>query len=498
MSGLLQRGAERRYSEEDLELIEELAAREARESFWAYRQYMNPRMKRGWWQRRVARELQQFYDDMLLGLRPKLLLEAPPQHGKSNIVTDFICWIAGKQPDWKEIYASFSDDLGVHANSHVQRALSSPRYARVFPETVISSENVVTQAAKPKKNSNLIEYVGKEGSFRNTTVRGQITGKGLDFGVIDDPIKGRQEASSAANRDHAWTWLTDDFFTRFSDHAGFIMMMTRWHLDDPGGRAVLAFPDLRRISYRAIATEDEYDPETGELLRREGEPLFPEHKSLDFLLERRRLLTRSSWESLYQQNPIVAGGEMFPIEQFRILNSAPHRREFAKIVRYWDKAGTEGGGAYTAGVLMGRTRDGRFIVLSVVREQMEFRRREEMIKQTAQLDRTEWGNVTTWIEQEPGSGGKESLERTIANLRGFAAYGDRVTGDKVTRAEPYAAQVQGDNVWLVAAEWNRAFLGEHEAFPNGKYKDLVDSAAGAFAKCAAGSNYASSIMENVR
>ena len=78
-------------------------------------------------------------------------------------------------------------------------------------------------------------------------------------------------------------------------------------------------------------------------------------------------------------------------------------------------------------------------------------------------------------------------------LRGFAAYPDKVTGDKITRAEPYAAQVEAGNVGIVVADWNKPVLDEHEAFPNGTTtKDTVDAAAGAFAKLA-GSLYDSSL-----
>jgi len=91
-------------------------------------------------------------------------------------------------------------------------------------------------------------------------------------------------------------------------------------------------------------------------------------------------------------------------------------------------------------------------------------------------------NIEIHVEQEPGSGGKESAERTIQNLRGYSAYADRVTGDKETRAEPYAAQVQVGNVDLLRGPWNQDFVDEHETFPTGKYKDQVDAAAGAFSK----------------
>ena len=80
-------------------------------------------------------------------------------------------------------------------------------------------------------------------------------------------------------------------------------------------------------------------------------------------------------------------------------------------------------------------------------------------------------NYEIVVEQEPGSGGKESAEATIRHLRGFRVRTDRVTGSKEVRAEPFAAQVQGGNVWLVAGEWVRGFLDEAEVFPQGKHKD---------------------------
>ena len=84
------------------------------------------------------------------------------------------------------------------------------------------------------------------------------------------------------------------------------------------------------------------------------------------------------------------------------------------------------------------------------------------------------------VEQEPGSGGKESAEATIRNLAGWRVVADRPTGDKAVRAGPYAAQVQGGNVLLVKGAWTKAFIDEHIAFPVGRAKDQVDAAAAAF------------------
>lgn len=486
------------WDNEELALVEALAREEARKSFWAYRQYMHPKLKMGWWHRVIANEFQAFYDDWMAGKRPIMLLMSPPQHGKSMNVEDFASWVPGRVPDVKEIYASYSDDLGIRTNMTLQRAMDEEKYRLLFPDAQLNSSNVVTLAGRALRNSSILEFINSRGRatggfFRNTTVEGQITGQGLSLGFIDDPIKGRAEAMSKTKRDKAWNWLTDDFMTRFTEEAGFIMTMTRWHVDDPGGRLLEKYGDAREggrvriIRYPAIA-------EKNEMFRDKGEALFPEHKSLEFLLERKSGMSQASWESLYQQNPIIVGGGMFPIEKFEIITGKPNPKEVRKTIRYWDKAATEDGGAYTCGVRMHIMKNGQFVISDVRRGQWSALDRERRMRQTAEMDHAEYQPVHIWVEQEPGSGGKESAQRSIMNLRGFICKADPVRGAKEIRAEPYAAQVQGGNVLLCAAEWNVDFIDEHETFPTGKYKDQVDAAGGAFAKLAiSGSTYDSSL-----
>ena len=468
-------------STESLLHLETWRAVAAKESFWAYRQFMHPEMKTGWFQKEVAFELQQFYDDLINGRRPVLVLEAPPQHGKSDSVTDFTQWLAGKLPELRQIYASYSDRLGVRANLRMQRAMDTSKYKAIFPDTKLNTSNVVTQSGQALRNREMLEFVGKDGSFRNTTIQGPITGESLDVGFIDDLMKGRAEASSPTTRDKTWDWLTDDFLTRFSEHAGLLIVLTRWHLDDPIGR-MLDAPEfryrIRVIRYPALAEVTELFPD-GSICRNVGDPLFPELKSKEFLLIRKSVMTTAGWESVYQQNPIVSGGDTFPVDLMRTVPFMPKGTKAIKRVRYWDKAGTSGGGKFTAGVLMAELNDGRFLIEDVVRGQWGALERERNIKRAAIDDGKD---VTVWVEQEPGSGGKESAERTIAMLAGWNAHKDKVTGDKATRAEPYAAQCQGENVLLLAGVWNKPFLDEHEFFPNGPFKDQVDAAGGAFAK----------------
>jgi phage terminase large subunit-like protein len=209
-------------------------------------------------------------------------------------------------------------------------------------------------------------------------------------------------------------------------------------------------------------------------------------------------MTAASWESVYQQSPIIVGGGIFPIDNLVNLDRKPSVRDIRKAVRYWDKAGTEDGGAFTAGVLMLLLHDGEFVVADVQHFQHAYGRREKQIKKWSELDKSWLPNYEVWVEQEPGSGGKESAERSVTMLAGIKAYADKVTGDKEARAEDsgYAAQIQNKSVFILADPryperntWQPEFLHQHEVFPNGPKKDIVDAAVGAFWKLTLGSTF---------
>ena len=250
--------------------------------------------------------IQKFYQDYRDDKRPILIITCPPQHGKSWSVEDAVSWFAGKNPDLRIVFSSFSDHLGIRCNSGVQRVILSNKYQKIFPDTHIGNKNVVAMATQYRRNSNHIEFVDKQGSFRNTTVGGPITGESLDIGFIDDPFKGRSEANSQLIRDKVWLWFTDDFGTRFSDTAGYVVIMTRWHTDDIVGRLIEKFKDQKNVTifkFPAIAINNEY-------YRKEGEALFPELKSLEFLHGKKELMLDPAWEGLYQGNPIVESGNL--------------------------------------------------------------------------------------------------------------------------------------------------------------------------------------------
>ena len=320
-------------------------------------------------------------------------------------------------------------------------------------------------------------------------VGGPITGHGARLGIIDDPFENWEQAQSPTIRDKVWEWWRTTFRTRIWEDGAIVLIMTRWHEDDLAGRllreqadrwAVLRLPALAETQEERDENDRRLGLPTGRLDplgRRPGEPLCPKRFSLEALEEIRRDVGPLAWAAEYQGVPRAPEGNRFKRHWFPIVDAAPVQ---ARRVRYWDKAGTAGGGAYTAGVLMAEA-EGIYYIEDVVRGQWSAGQREQVIRQTAELDRQKYGNtVQIWIEQEPGSGGKESAENTIRNLAGFPVFADRVTGDKDIRLEPFAAQAEAGNVRLVRGPWNGVYIEELCAIPNGPYRDQADATAGAF------------------
>jgi len=177
----------------------------------------------------------------------------------------------------------------------------------------------------------------------------------------------------------------------------------------------------------------------------------------------------------YGQDPVPPGGGMFKTSRIVIVDSLAKLPRFKIMVRFWDKAGTLGGGAYTVGIKMGLTSENRIFILDVIRVQLDSWERERLIRQTAHLDGR---HVIVGLEQEGGSGGKESVENTIRRLLGFKCKVINPKGKKEERADPFSTQVNAGNVYMLKADWNANYLDELKYFPFSTFKDQVDASSG--------------------
>lgn len=451
----------------------------AANSLSAFIQFVMPSYEVCWYHRLIASRL----DRVVSGEIKRLMIFTPPQHGKSLLVSKhFPAFCFGRNPDLKIVSASYSADLARSVNRDIQRIMDAEDYRVLFPNTKLSWTNVRTTGTDGMflRNSDEFEICNYQGDFRSVGVGGGLTGRGFDVGIIDDPIKDRMEATSETYRNRIWDWYNAVFCTRRRDEsAPIVLIQTRWHQDDLAGRllardkgewTVLTIPAIRED------TTCEYDP------RKVGEALWPSRFPLSYL-EESQAASPYDFASLYQQRPVPREGGMFKIARIPIMEEV-NRSHILKSVRYWDKAGTHGAGCRTAGVLMHEMSDAspvKFILSDIVKGQWESGEREQRIRQTAELDGR---NVVVWVEQEPGSGGKESAEGSIRRLAGFRVYADKVTGSKEMRADEFSVQANIGNVGVLLRDWTQGLMDELEYFPNGKYIDQCDAASGAFAKLA--------------
>jgi predicted phage terminase large subunit-like protein len=427
---------------------------------------------------RVAKRLPKEYD---------LIINIPPGTTKTTIVSImFPVWCWTKWFDLRFITASYSRDLSLESAEKSRDIIQSDKFKLVYPDLAIREDKntkgnykIGKKVLSPLMNGGVVLKSG--GNRFSTSVGGTLIGFHGHINIVDDPLDPRRAASDVELKS-ANDWSDQTLSSRKSDKKAttLIMVMQRLHQNDPTGNMLRKKgKKIKHISLPGEIKEYEKYVNPPELVLKYSKDglLDPIRLGWEELAEMKADFGQYGYAGQVGQNPTPPGGGMFKVGKFGMVRDLPPPNHIFRIIRYWDKAGTQGGGAFTAGVKMARLRDGKFLVIDVVRGQWGTDGREDIIRDTAELDGR---NVMIWLEQEPGSGGKESVEATRKNLAGFSTRAERPTGDKIFRADPYSVQVNLGNVYLLEGTWNEEFVEEHRFFPFSTYKDQVDAAAGAF------------------
>lgn len=439
----------------------------ARATFGGYQANWHHVLCAGYLERFVAGEIK------------RLMVFMPPRHGKSELVSRRLpAYIFARNPDARVIACSYGADLASRMNRDVQRILDGDVYRELYPDTRLYGASVRTVAQGTYlRNSDIFEIVGRGGYYRSAGVGGGITGMGFDYGIIDDPVKNREEAESKIYRDKVWDWYTSTFLTRAEKGAGILLTLTRWHGDDLAGRLLeQEAGDWTVLRLPALAEDGDHHPEDP---RQSGDALWPQRFPQAELEAIRRVIGRDFY-ALYQQRPQPREGGLFKQQWLELVEEVPAA---ARRLRWWDKAATDGGGNYTAGVLLAEA-GGVYYVEDVVRGQWSVGERDRVIRQTAARDRERYGLFPVWGPQDPGQAGKADAAAFARLLAGFEVHTEPETGSKETRARPLASQAEAGNVRVKRGPWSLAFIDELCSFPAGRFDDQVDGAANAFNKLA--------------
>lgn len=436
----------------------------------------------GWFHEDVCRRLDKFLEDVRLKKSPRLLLQAPPRHGKSEIVSRrFPAFALGRNPELSMIATSYGLDLASRMNRDVQRIITSRSYSEIFPKTRLFGKNIKTIAdGSFLRNSETFEVVEHSGVYRCAGVGGGITGMGADVLLIDDPIKDASQAYSETYRERVWDWYTSTAYTRLMPGGGILLVMTRWHEDDLAGRLLEAERQGGEhwdvVNYPAIAEEKE-------LHRNIGQALHPERYDLERLHAIKLAVGSAVWNALYQQRPAPEDGAMFKrhwfsrrwrkpgepsIDGLETVLINPTRHKWAQQIIVMDAT-------------FKKTLDSDFVCIGVWgydppdRYLLDLRWEQMGLVDTmrALLDLSaKWPKARAKLIEEAANGYAviEILKRKIPGIIEMKPLGGKVA--RATAISPYA---EGGNVILPAyAPWVNDFIEEVVTFPRAKHDDTVD------------------------
>jgi len=381
----------------------------------------------------------------------RLAISLPPRSGKSEILLRFAAFMLEKNKNINVLCAGYSQSI----------ARRFSRKTRTIIHERIGLSDNHQSIDEWSSNNGSVYYVG--------SVNNPRTGVGYHTIICDDLVKNREEANSPTIVQKLEDFYREDLYSRLEPSGTMILVGTRWSENDPIALAVSLDESFTVINIPALCD----DPETDPLGRELNESIFPGRFSTDDYLAIKEVMGEFGFSALYQGKPIPKDGGLFKPDRIKIDTPG----KIIRKVRAYDLAASSGKGDYSVGVLLGVDEESRYWILDVYRSQDSTEKRDAKILQISELDGRE---TRIRIPQDPGSAGKSLSHYFIKMLSGFIVNSPTVTGNKETRAEPIAIQVNASNVYMVRADWNKDLIKELEVFPYGKNDDQIDALSDAF------------------
>jgi predicted phage terminase large subunit-like protein len=437
-----------------------VAAEMARQDLYFFSRWMFKQRRGFQWQRAPHHRL--ICDALMRVYRGecnRLIINIPPRYSKTELaVVNFIAWAMGKAPDAEFIHTSYSSTLASNNSAMIRGLIQHEAYAEIFPSVRLADE---AKAHWTTTDGGVMYATGSAG-----TITGFGAGKMRDgFGgaiIIDDPHKA-DEARSDLVRQGVIDWFSNTLESRKNDpkRTPIILIMQRLHEKDLAGWLLEGGNGEKWEHLCLSAWQDD------------GSPLWPEKHSADDL-RRMESAAPYTFAGQYRQRPSPPTGGIFEPDQLVTVDAVP--ANVKRWCRGWDLASTTDGD-WTAGAKLGQLSDGRYIIADMVRMRDGPHKRDAAIKNTADRD---GDNVRVSIPQDPGQAGKTQVLSYAQLLAGKNVHTSPESGDKVTRAEPFASQVNVGNVLMLRAPWNDALVEEMRLFPNGAFDDQIDGLSRAF------------------
>lgn len=404
-----------------------------------------------------------------------LMVNMPPRHGKSELISRWTpVWFLKRWP-WKRVLlvsyqAGFATDWGADAKD-------------TFTENQQELELRIRQDTKSKARWKI---QGFGGGMVATGVGGPVTGRGADLVIIDDPIKNQKEAMSPVYREAVKQWYRGTLRTRLQPGASIIILMTRWHQDDlcgwllneysgeseEGEELQLEAPEQRdpweTINLKAIADPTEAEPDP--LGRAPGEALWPEMYDVPELARLRYATGPFWWSAEYQGSPRPEGGGVFKEGFFQYFN--PDEFEDLKLTRFvqqWDTAFKEKQVNDRSVCITVAEGKAGYYILDLWVGRPDFPK----LTDAAKAQYGKW--VPDRVRVEDKASG-QSLVQQLRRDSKVPIVANKAVDDKVIRAHSVSGIVEAGRVWLPQrAPWLSEFLAEVCGFPTATHDDITDA-----------------------
>ena len=424
------------------------------------------------------------------------IVSMPPQHGKSTVLTKLgSAWVLGRCAGISVAITAFSQSLVEDFSTDVKTYVCSEVYQLIFPNTAVVYGH--DKASKWKMHNGSSMTAKGAGS--------KLTGRRVDFLIVDDPYSGREAAESVTVRKKIRQWFEADCLTRLSPNAKTFIIATRWHPDDLTGymtseekiAELKAHKKEDRIyalhNLKALSDGADDDP----IRRPAGAALFPEERDKEFLLGIKAVMPPYEWNSQYQGEPSTSTGGQVDIKKLHYID-LDELPEGLDMARGWDFAVEDNAlSDYHAGALLG--------LLKPSEEEAKAAKDKKLPPPLPWLYIVHMSHLkTAWITAkkkaiEHGLDDAATYESVKVGVEGVAGFGAAVQeiraaligrspvykknpakGGKLSRAQKWFNLIEAGRVVIVRGSWNKGFVEELKQFPAGTYDDQVDAVSIAY------------------
>lgn len=428
-----------------------------------------PRFRHSIFSAKVCRAVDQFVDDVLAGKRPILMLTAPPQHGKSSLISRCLPpylfgRLTGALPAVRIASASYAHSLAQRNRRDAHNIMLEPVYRAIFPAASLIGFNGVDNATDGLQ-------VPGDGWLRGVGIGGGLTGFSVDVGIIDDAVKNSAEALSDVVQQRNRDWYDSVFLTRLQQTSGQVIIGTPWSANDLLAhvrKQSIGADNITVLAFPALNDPDEpgYDPD----LPRGA--LVPHLHSVDKLREIKRNIAAIWWAAMYQQTPLADLGAIFPranVQHYRRAELGA--LQFKRIIMSVDATFKDGDASdFVAAGVWGQTADNKVWLLDYRREKLAFMATAKAITDL----KAKHPRITRVYIEEAANGAAliDMLKKHFPQIEGVPPL-----GSKEARAHAVSWVWANNDVMLPHPDESPGiapWVAEITSFPDVKNDDTVD------------------------